>query len=90
MDIKTQGKVVDYLYKKLAPKYPQIIPDDLRSFIYKILKKDLNKLKSVDGLQDIVEEGSLIANVKERFYPTRSQPFGVARRIVRRIKKDYA
>ena len=90
MDIKTQGKVVDYLYKKLSPKYPEIIPDDLRSFIYKILKKDLRNIKSVNKLQDIVEEDNLIANVKPRNLPNKKQPFGVARRIVRRIKNDYA
>ena len=88
MDIQQQGKVVDYLYKKLSPKYPQIIPDDLRSFIYKILKKDMKKIKSVDNLQDIVEENNLIAGVKERYYPPKSMPFGTARRIVRRIRND--
>ena len=89
MDIKTQGKVVDYLYKKLSPKYPEIIPDDLRSFIYKILKKDLRNIKSVNKLQDIVEEDNLIAGVKERHNPQNSKPFGVARKIVRRIRNDY-
>ena len=89
MDIKTQGKVVDYLYKKLSPKYPQIIPDDLRSFIYKILKKDMNKVTSVEKLIDIVEEDNLIANVKPRYNPQNSKPFGVARKIVRRIRNDY-
>ena len=88
MDIKTQGKVVDYLYKKLSPKYPEIIPDDLRSMIYKIIKKDLNSLKGYK-LQDIKEEKELIANVKERYVPQKIQPFGVARQIVRRIRNDY-
>ena len=92
MDINTQGKVVDYLYKRLSPKYPEIIPDDLRSFIYKILKKDLNKNKSITidkmTLQNIVEENKFIAGVKERYVPNTIQPFGIARQIVRRIRND--
>tara|TARA_E500000178_G_scaffold355430_1_gene428050 strand:+ start:5311 stop:5583 length:273 start_codon:yes stop_codon:yes gene_type:complete len=89
MDIQTQGKVVDYLYKKLSPKYPEIIPDDLRSMIYKILKKDLRNIKDTKQLENILEENDLIANVKERYSPSNSQPFGVARKIVRRIRSDY-
>ena len=87
MDINTQGKVVDYLYKRLSPKYPEIIPDDLRSMIYKILKKDLNKIKDINA-QDISEGTELIAGVKERYVPNTIQPFGIARQIVRRIKND--
>ena len=85
MDINTQGKVVDYLYKRLSPKYPEIIPDDLRSMIYKILKKDMNKIKDFNT-QDISEGTELIAGVKERYVPNTIQPFGIARQIVRRIK----
>ena len=88
MDIQTQGKVVDYLYKKLSPKYPDIIPDDLRTLIYKILKKNKDKIKDTPQLQSIVEENGLIANVKERYYPIIIQPFGVARQIVRRLKNS--
>ena len=88
MDIKTQGKVVDYLYKKLSPKYPEVIPDDLRTLIYKILKKNKDKIKDTPQLQSIVEENGLIANVKERYYPIVIQPFGVARQIVRRLRSD--
>ena len=89
MDIKTQGKVVDYLYKKLSPKYPEVIPDDLRTMIYKILKKNMNKINDPEKLQSIVEENGLIANVKERYYPIVIQPFGIARQIVRRLRSDY-
>ncbi len=87
MDINTQGKVVDYLYKRLSPKYPEIIPDDLRSMIYKIIKKDLNKIIDINT-QDISEGTELIAGVKERYVPNTIQPFGIARQIVRRIKND--
>ena len=88
MDIQTQGKVVDYLYKKLSPKYPEVIPDDLRTLIYKILKKNKDKIKDTPQLQSIVEENGLIANVKDRYYPIIIQPFGVARQIVRRLKNS--
>ena len=89
MNIQTQGKVVDYLFNKLSSKYPDIIPDDLRTIIYKIVKKNKDKMKNTPQLQSIVEENRLIANVKERYYPIVIQPFGIARQIVRRLRSDY-
>ena len=88
MDIKLQGRLTDYITDKLSAKYPEIIPDDLRTMIYKILKKNMNKLNDPEKLQSIVEENTLIANVKERYYPIVIQPFGVARQIVRRLRND--
>ena len=89
MNLKKQGKIVDYIFKKVSPKYPEMIPDDLRSEIYKVIKKNKNKIKETPQIKSIVEERELIANVKERYCPTQSQPFGVARQIVRRIRSDY-
>ena len=88
MNIKQQGLIVDYIFKKVSPKYPNIIPDDLRSEIYKILKRHKGSIQNTPKLKSIVEEKTLIANVKERHCPTQSQPFGVARQIVRRIRNE--
>ena len=88
MNIKQQGQLTDYITNKLSAKYPEIIPDDLRTFVYKIIKKNKNKFKDTKQLSKLVEENNLIANVKERFYPPQSRSFGVARQIVRRLRND--
>ena len=88
MNIQTQGKIVDYIFKNISHKYPNIFPDDLRSIIYKVLKKRKDKIKDTPQLQSMVEEKDLIWNVKERYVPNSIQPFGIARQIVRRIRND--
>lgn len=88
MDIKTQGKIVDYIFKNISHKYPNIFPDDLRSIIYKVLKKNKDKINDTPQLQSMVEEKDLIWNVKERYVPNTIQPFGIARQIVRRLKNS--
>jgi len=88
MNIQTQGKIVDYIFKNISHKYPNIFPDDLRSIIYKVLKKNKDKIKDTRQLQSMVEEKDLIWNVKERYVPNTIQPFSIARQIVRRIRND--
>ena len=51
MNIKQQGLIVDYIFKKVSPKYPNIIPDDLRSEIYKILKKHKGSIQNTPKLK---------------------------------------
>ena len=88
MNIQTQGKIVDYIFKNISHKYPNMYADDLRSEIYKVLKKNKDKIKDTPQLQSMVEEKDLIWNVKERYVPNSIQPFGIARQIVRRIRND--
>ena len=89
MDIRMQGKLVDYLYSRLQPEYPMIIPDDLRCIIYKTVKKSMDKIGN-DTMERIDEEDNgLIANVKPRHNKvTDETPIVTALGIGRRILKE--
>ena len=90
MTLKQQGLIVDYIFKKVSPKYPHIIPDDLRSTIYKILKKNKGAIQDTPELMSIVEDNNaLIANVKPRHNNiTYATPIVTALGIGRRILKE--
>ena len=89
MTINELGKVVDYLYNLVKPKYPDLSPEDVYDVIYKLMKK--NKVKD-RKVADVINPNNLredfIFNVKPRRYPTEPTPIVTALGIGHRIQKE--
>ena len=84
MDIKQLSKVVDKVYTKVKP-YLQNIPQEN---VYEVIMKGIKRhnIKEMDFDETLQEE--LIYGVKQRYVPSNDNQFGIAPRIVRRIRSD--
>ena len=84
MNTTDLGKIVDYIYKLVKPRFPDETPEDVYGVIYKKVKKSNLKNMRFDK-PDLQED--FILNVKPRRYPTEPTPIttalGVGRRITR-------
>ena len=83
MTVTEIGKIVDFIYKLVKPKYPDETPEDVYGVIYKKVKKSNLKNMKFDkpDLQD-----DFIFNVKPRRYATEPTPITTALGIGRRIQ----
>ena len=85
MNITELGKIVDYLYDKIKPNFPDETPEDVYGVIYKKVKKSNLKNMRFDK-PDLRED--FIFNVKPRRYPTEPTPIVTALGIGHRIQKE--
>ena len=53
MNITELGKIVDYIFDKVAPKFPQMLPEDVYGVIYNNVKR--NGIKDRDYIEVISE-----------------------------------
>ena len=53
MNITELGRIVDYLFDKVAPKYPEMLPEDVYGVIYNNVKR--NGIKDRDYI-DVLSE----------------------------------
>ena len=83
MTITDLGKIVDYIYKLVKPKYPDLSSEDVYGVIYKMVKKSNLKNMKFDK-PDLQED--FIFNVKPRRYATEPTPITTALGIGRRIQ----
>ena len=83
MTITEIGKIVDYLYDKIKPKFPNEYPEDVYGMIYKKVKKSNLKNMRFDK-PDLRED--FIFNVKPRRHATEPTPITTALGIGRRIQ----
>ena len=63
MTITDLGKIVDYIYKLVKPKYPDLSSEDVYGVIYKMVKKSNLKNMKFDK-PDIQED--FVLNVKPK------------------------
>ena len=84
MTVTEIGKIVDFIYKLVKPKYPDETPEDVYGIIYKKVKKSNLKNMRFDK-PDLRED--FIFNVKPRRNPSHPTPvvtaLGIGRRITR-------
>ena len=82
MTITDLGKIVDYIYKLVKPKYPDLSSEDVYGVIYKMVKKSNLKNMKFD-IPDLQED--FICKVKPRRQSTEPTPIVTALGIGRRI-----
>ena len=82
MNIKDLGTIVDSIFKKVKPKFPDVSPEDVYGVIYKKVKKSNLKNMRFDK-PDLRED--FIFNVKPRRHATENTPIITALGIGRRI-----
>ena len=82
MNIKDLGTIVDSIFKKVKPKFPDVSPEDVYGIIYKKVKKSNLKNMRFDK-PDLRED--FIFNVKPRRHATENTPIITALGIGRRI-----
>ena len=82
MTITDLGKIVDYIYNQVKPKFPNISPEDLYGVIYKKVKK--SNLKSMKFDKQNIQE-DFVLNVKPKRCATENTPIITALGIGRRI-----
>ena len=82
MTITEIGKIVDYLYDKIKPKFPNEYPEDVYGVIYKKVKKSNLKNMKFDK-PDLQED--FVLNVKPKRCATENTPIITALGIGRRI-----
>ena len=85
MTITDLGKIVDYIYKLVKPKYPDLSSEDVYGVIYKMVKKSNLKNMKFDK-PDIQED--FVLNVKPKRHATEPTPIVTALGIGRRIQKE--
>ena len=83
MNIKDLGTIVDSIFKKVKPKFPDVSPEDVYGMIYKKVKKSNLKKMRFDK-PDLRED--FIFNVKPRRHATEPTPITTALGIGRRIQ----
>ena len=83
MNTTDLGKIVDYIYKLVKPRFPDETPEDVYGVIYKKVKKSNLKNMRFDK-PDLQED--FIFNVKPRRYATEPTPITTALGIGRRIQ----
>ena len=83
MTITDLGKIVDYIYNQVKPKFPNISPEDLYGVIYKKVKK--SNLKSMKFDKQNIQE-DFVLNVKPKRHATEPTPIVTALGIGRRIQ----
>ena len=83
MTITDLGKIVDYIYKLVKPKYPDLSSEDVYGVIYKMVKKSNLKNMKFDK-PDIQED--FVLNVKPKRHATEPTPIVTALGIGRRIQ----
>ena len=83
MTVTEIGKIVDFIYKLVKPKYPDLSSEDVYGVIYKMVKKSNLKNMKFDK-PDLQED--FIFNVKPRRYATEPTPITTALGIGRRIQ----
>ena len=76
------GKIVDYIYKLVKPRFPDETPEDVYGVIYKKVKKSNLKNMKFDK-QNIQED--FVLNVKPKRCATETTPIITALGIGRRI-----
>ena len=84
MNIKDLGTIVDSIFKKVKPKFPDVSPEDVYGVIYKKVKKSNLKNMRFDR-PDLQED--FIFNVKPRRHIKEPTPIvtalGIGRRVIR-------
>ena len=85
MTVTEIGKIVDFIYKLVKPKYPDETPEDVYGIIYKKVKK--SNLKNMRFDKPNLQE-DFIFNVKPRRHATEPTPITTALGIGRRIHKE--
>ena len=83
MTITDLGKIVDYIYKLVKPKYPDLSSEDVYGVIYKMVKKSNLKNMKFDK-PDLQED--FVLNVKPKRHATEPTPIVTALGIGRRIQ----
>ena len=82
MTVTEIGKIVDFIYKLVKPKYPDETPEEVYGIIYKKVKK--SNLKNMRFDKPNLQE-DFIFNVKPRRHATENKPIITALGIGRRI-----
>ena len=88
MNINELGRIVDYIFDRVAPKYPQMLPEDVYGVIYNNVKKNgIREMDYRDVIKETIKE-DFIFNVKPRRHATSNTPIVTALGIGRRINKE--
>ena len=88
MNINELGRVVDYLYDRVKPNFPNEYPEDVYGVIYnKVKKNGIKNMKYEDVIKENIKE-DFIFNVKPRRHATEPTPIVTALGISRRVNKE--